>query len=673
MIMDLEVQDARKLNYHLLDDSGVERYKLSEEFIQKYINRKEPFKNEMGKLIYMRTYSRLVNDKKEKWYQTCRRVIEGTITILIRHLIHNGLPIMKDIDNTAESMYDGLFNLRWSPAGRGLWAMGTDIIYKRGLFAALNNCGFISTKNISINPAEPFTFLMDMLMLGVGVGFDTKGAETIKINELNPDEKTYVIPDSREGWVESLRLLIESRLGDLGHEVYYDYSEIRKKGLPIKTFGGISSGAKPLKLLHNQIRDILNYDNAGRYLTVTNIVDIMNLIGVCVVSGNVRRSAEIALGDNTKEFLDLKNYEVNPHRANFGWSSNNSIFNTIGMDYSEPVKRTLINGEIGYINLELAKSYGRLVDDVISKDTLIEGVNPCGEQFLEHGELCNVAEQFIINWDLTNNEQIAKDINSVFLYTKIVSLGKIHNPISRVVQGRNKRIGISMTSITDFLYKYDIETLRKLYDSSYKYIRQCDYVVSKMLHITESIKHTTIKPSGTLSNMAGVSCGIHFKYAKYYIRRVNLSKQSEYINIYKEAGYNVVDNIYDENSVVIEFPIHEQIGRKNTDVSMWEKLELAAFTQNWWSDNSVSITVDFDRETEGEHLEKALDLYQYRLKSVSFQPYNEHGFEQAPYEEITKEEYEELIKNIKDINYNQVDINTDATVEKYCTNDSCEI
>ena len=146
-----------------------------------------------------------------------------------------------------------------------------------------------------------------------------------------------MIPDTREGWVESMRLLLESYFHGTAKMVF-DYSEIRDAGEPIKGFGGVSSGPEPLEEVHEDIRKVLD-KNSGSPITITTIVDIMNLIGKCVVAGNVRRTAEIVFGDpHNEEYLDLKNYKVNPHREMYGWTSNNSIFAELGMDYTRPQK-----------------------------------------------------------------------------------------------------------------------------------------------------------------------------------------------------------------------------------------------------------------------------------------------------------------------------------------------
>src|SRR6185503_3180010 len=186
------------------------------------------------------------------------------------------------------------FEGKWSPPGRGLWMLGTEFVNGRNDSSALQNCGFVSTEFIATDLASPFSRLMNMSMLGVGVGFDTRGADIIRLRYPSEDSaRVTVIEDSREGWCKSLETLLESYLIDNRRRPVFDYSDIRRKGSPIAGFGGTSAGPKPLRQLHTRIRKLLD-NRHDDILTSTDIVDIMNMIGKCVVAANVRSSAEIA-------------------------------------------------------------------------------------------------------------------------------------------------------------------------------------------------------------------------------------------------------------------------------------------------------------------------------------------------------------------------------------------
>ena len=189
-------------------------------------------------------------------------------------------------------MYEKIFTFKFLPPGRGLWSMGTDITRKKNLFAALNNCAFVSTglNEVHNDIIKPFLFMMDGAMLGVGIGFDTKGSKNNIIIKKPDTNKTnlFVIPDSREGWVESLKLLLETYFYENKPKVEFDYSKIRKAGSPLKIFGGVSAGAEPLKELHRTI-DLLLKEKENEKLSSRLIVDMMNIIGKCVIAGNIRK------------------------------------------------------------------------------------------------------------------------------------------------------------------------------------------------------------------------------------------------------------------------------------------------------------------------------------------------------------------------------------------------
>ena len=240
----------------------METFKLSENFINKYKRRKAPFGfNGLGELVYMRTYSRIKdNGKNEMWWETCQRVVEGTYSMQKNWIDHHQLGWNAwQAQRSAQEMYERIFYMKFLPPGRGLWAMGTKLTNEKGLYATLNNCAFVSTETIKDDIAKPFTFLMDASMLGVGVGFDVKGAGQITVKGPNKTRglDLYIIPDTREGWIESVKLLIESYFLGI-QELEFDYTQVRPAGESIKGFGGITSGPEPLEESHNLIRKILN-------------------------------------------------------------------------------------------------------------------------------------------------------------------------------------------------------------------------------------------------------------------------------------------------------------------------------------------------------------------------------------------------------------------------------
>ena len=653
------------------------RFNLSEKFLDNYKRKQAPFGfNGLGELVYMRTYSRIKDDgKNEMWWETCQRVVEGTYNmqkkwIESHHLGWNAWQAQR----SAQEMYDRMFNMKFLPPGRGLWAMGTPITEERGLYAALNNCAFVSTENLKEDLSKPFCFLMDASMVGVGVGFDTKGAEQFVVRgpKQDRDVETYVIPDTREGWVESVRRLLDSYfLGITG--VDFDYSKIRGEGEPIKGFGGVSSGHEPLKEVHEAVSQCLD-KNVGEPITITTIVDIMNLIGKCVVAGNVRRTAEIVFGDpKSEEYINLKNYKKNPHRETYGWTSNNSVFAELGQDYTDIAERICDNGEPGLAWLDNMRHYSRMKNGGDNKDHRVSGGNPCLEQSLESYELCCLVETFPHNHkDL---DDYLTTLKYAYLYAKTVTLGKTHWPETNRVMLRNRRIGCSVSGIAQFITHRGQGELRHWLETGYDKLQEYDKNYSDWFAVPRSIKTTSVKPSGTVSLLAGSTPGLHYPESRFYIRRIRLSTNSPLIKPLEKAGYKIEPAFGSEDStVVIEVPVDVGEGiRTVSEVPMWEQMALAAFMQRYWADNQVSCTVTFDPETEGPQIATALNYFQYQLKGISFLPKLELGaYKQMPYEEITEKEYDKMVKSLKRLSFRQVKGN-EADIDKFCNNDTCEI
>ena len=527
------------------------------------------------------------------------------------------------------------------------------MIHKKNLSAALNNCAFVSTEDLELNPTRPFEFLMDASMLGVGVGFDTKGRDRVMILGPKEEVEVYRIEDSREGWVNSVSKLLKAYFGVNGekmNDIEFDYSAIRPEGEPLKTFGGVSSGPRPLRELHESIRGVLN-GRIGQRMDSRAIVDLFNLIGKCVVSGNVRRSAEIAFGDpDDITFMDLKDYDKNPERAAFGWSSNNSIFARVGMDYTEVAKRLRVNGEPGLAWLENMQKFGRMEDGPNWKDKRVKGGNPCLEQSLESYELCCLVETFPARH--ASLSEYLRTLKFAYLYAKTVTLRMTHWPETNRVMLRNRRIGCSVSGIADFLGKHNLEELRQWLDEGYHTVQRWDEVYSNWFCIPRSIKTTSVKPSGTVSLLAGATPGMHFPESRIYIRRMRMSKNDPLAIPLRAAGYSVVPAIGQEDTtVVVEMPIKLAEGvRVQSEVSMFEQLQLAAFLQRYWADNQVSCTITFDPVSEGPHIAQMLQYFQYQLKGVSFLPKFDYSkYPQLPYEAIGEELYEKMTKDLKPI------------------------
>ena len=651
--------------------TNIRRFKLSEQFIMPYVNKEVPW-GPVGYVTFKRTYARrlseFVTDAEgtEEWYQTCRRVIEGMFDMQKQHVYRLGLEWNDaKAQATAKEAYDRLFTLKWTPPGRGLWMMGTKFVEERTA-AGLFNCAFRSTRELATKGGYLFSWMMDALMLGIGVGFDTLGAETLTVTEPKYTNDVLIIDDSREGWVNSVKILLDGFL--LGGKVpQFDYSAIRAAGEPIRGFGGTSSGAGPLIELHRSLKELYE-PIIGDLIDSITIVDTENLIGRCVVAGNVRRSAALAIGNKDDfEYLMMKNDQEKLYHHR--WGSNNSFHAIVGQDYTWHAKQSQVNGEPGYIWLDNARTRGRFKDGLRYDDLNVAGFNPCVEQQLEDAELCCLVETFPAKHD--SYEDYMKTLKIAYLYGKTITLSNTHWPETNAKMLKNRRIGLSQSGVIQAFNKFGRRAMLDWSDKAYEAVKVLDEEFSNWLCIPKSIRMTSIKPSGTVSLLNGSTPGIHYPEDEYYIRRIRFSAESQLLPALIEAGYHVEPDAYSPNTMCVSFPVHEDHfikGKK--DATMWEQLEIAAQYQHYWADNSVSVTVTF-QEHEQEHLKTALEMYETRLKAVSFLRYSETGYVQAPYEAITKEEYNEMASKITPIQ--RFNTNQGGTGTRYCDGEYCEI
>ena len=674
------------------EDLSLFSFRLNEDFISPYRSQKPPFGyrdaagNSVGEITFLRTYSRKKADgTKETWADVCERVINGMYSLQKDHCKKNRLPWNgAKAQASAKEAFDRLFNLKWTPPGRGLWIMGTPLVNIHKNSAALQNCAFVSTSEMSKdNPAEPFSFLMEASMLGIGVGFDDKGADKdFTIYQPKDIVTTDLIADDRESWARATGDLINSYLKPDQNTIEFDYSLIRPYGSPIATFGGTASGPEPLIKLHKAIKKMFD-GRAGQKIKAVDIADIGNLIGVCVVSGNVRRSAELFIGRNTEEFLNLKNAEKFPERNSYdsenpgwGWMSNNSIETSVGADISNIVDGIALNGEPGVIWMDMSRKYGRLIDPPNNKDWRVAGYNPCAEQSLESYECCTLVETYLNRHE--SLEDYKRTLKFAYLYAKTVTLLPTHWEKTNAIMQRNRRIGASMSGIANFADINGIPVLREWMDSGYETVKRYDNIYSEWFGIRESIKMTTVKPSGTVSILAGESPGVHWTPGgKYFLRAIRFGNDDPMLPLFRMANYRVepASESPDTTSVVF-FPIKSDAERAERDVTIFEKMAIASVAQRYWSDNSVSVTISFDSETEQKHIGTVLHMYDGQLKTVSFLPSGNFTYPQMPYTQITEEEYvNEGEMKLFPIDFAGVyaGMAADAVGESYCTTDSCEI
>lgn len=653
-----------------------EEFRLDPAFLNTYQDSQPDF-GPLGYVVYKRTYALEKPDgSMEEFWETCQRVIEGTYQIQKGHCRRLGLPWDDDkAQHSAQEAYERMFALKWLPPGRGLSKMGTETVFQKGA-ACLMNCAMVSTRNIGSKDipnafSAPFCWLMDFSMLGVGVGMDTLGAvhnpPTIHSVTDRPNY-TFLVGDSREGWVDYLRDILEAYADPTRPFPLGDFSRVRPKGSKIKGFGGTASGPESLELLTTRVCARLD-KCAGSPITVTGIVDIANSIGECVVAGGVRRTAEIMFGDSSdEEFLSLQD-PSNPDMAEWPrWASNNSVVVSSGSDFTQIAKRTAMNGEPGYLFLDNARAYGRMREDELNHDDdRAIGANPCMEQTLHDRECCCLVETFPSRCD--SYEDYQRTIKFAYLYAKTVTLIPTHDEVTNAVILRNRRIGCSMTGIQDNIAKIGMRAHLDWCDQGYNYIRALDHVYSDWLCVPRSIKHTSVKPSGTVSKLVGVREGIHQSKGEYEIQSMRINDDSPLLEPLREAGYKIEQAVKERNTVVVYFPMHYP---GHTQMTMWQQLEMTALMQYYWANNQVSVTIDFDQETEGHLIVSALEMYGHRLKGVSFLPRDSKEYVQPPKRVVTQQEYEEYRAHLKPLDLSTLHQVHEAE-ERFCDGSVCEL
>lgn len=598
---------------------------------------------QLGYITYKRTYARRIKEnfeQTEEFEQTIERVVKATKTQLQVGFTEKEEERLKEI----------LIQLKGSVAGRFLWQLGTKTVDKLGL-ASLQNCAVTLVNE----PIRPFTWAMDMLMLGSGVGYNIQReyvyelpkVKKVKIVRQDTKDADFIVPDTREGWVELLERTLRSHF-ITGRGFTFSTICVRGKGTTIKGFGGVASGPEELCGGIEQINKVLN-DRAGKKARPIDCLDIMNIIGHIVVAGNVRRSAQIAIGDmDDLQFLNAKRWDLG-NIPNWRAMSNNSIVcNDINLLPEQFWQGYIGNGEpYGLINLSLARKVGR-AGETEYPDPLVIGFNPCAEQSLADKETCCLAEIFLPN--IESKEELFEVATYLYRINKHSLTLPCHHLETEEIVHNNMRMGIGITG-----YLQATEEQRSWLSETYTKLRAYDKEYSKNKGFNPSVKLTTIKPSGTLSLLAGVTPGVHPGYSQHYIRRIRIASNSPLVNVCRQHGYEVefqrnFDGSLDNNTVVVSFPCSFPTGTVLAkDITALDQMNFVKELQRNWSDNAVSCTVYYQKEELNDIKKWLKENYNTNVKTISFLLHNEHGFDQAPLEEISKEVYDKMVAKVRPI------------------------
>lgn len=596
----------------------------------------------LAKVVYRRTYSRRDTGVLENWDQTVERAVGGNV----------------QGKNVSEAEIKELLRLgkerKAGPAGRGYWFSGTESHTRIG-GTALNNCWFLTAEEWN-----NFVIAQDLLMLGGGVGLSVEHQFTSKLPKIKKDvvivhkatkDADFIVPDSREGWCELTRRVLESFFVT-GKSFTYSTVCVRGYGETIVGFGGVASGPLPLVNFITLLCSIL-IARSGKHARPIDAADILTAIGQMVVAGNVRRSAIIIIGDAwDRDYLKAKRWDLEDlpsHRSN----ANYSVVCDNTEDLHPLFWKTYEQGEpFGIINRTNMQKYGRMGE--LKADNAI-GMNPCAEATLENGEPCNLTEMALCNME--SEEEFIAASRLMQRYSKRVTMEEYHHKVSADVIKRNRRTGNGITGCLASPF-FVPETL----DRAYTAIQDEDEKYSKELGIPRSKRTTVIKPSGTMSKV--MDCmgyeGLHAAYSRYFIQRVRFSSDDQLIPKLRAAGHFIepeqnLNGSIKAGTLVADFYVATPEGRvvADEDWDTWKQLDVLKMAQKHWADQAVSVTVYYKREDIPELKEWLKNNLQY-LKSISFLCHSEHGFKQAPKEAITQTQYEKLSAKIKPVEMDEI-------------------
>lgn len=614
-------------------------------------------------VIAMSRYARYIPEKnrRETWEETVTRLT-------------NYLKTKVTLDtNTWDELHKSVLNLEVMPSMRLLMSAGEAC--ERDNIAAYN-CSYLA-----VNNKRAFSEALYILMNGTGVGFSCERQEIAKLpeipSELKQCDDMIVVEDSKLGWAKAFKKLVSSLWeGDIPT---FDYSKVRPAGARLKVFGGRASGPEPLKKLFEFV--VQTFKGAvGRKLNSIEVHDIMCMVGEIVVVGGVRRSALISLSNLTdKRMRDAKTgawYNDNSHRG----LANNSVAYTEKPDSETFMEEWLSlvkskSGERGIFNRVAAQNqankWGR------RDPTLSYGTNPCSEIILRDKQFCNLTEVVVRENDtestLTKKVRLATilgTIQSTLTTFQFLSSEWLKNT------SEERLLGVSLTGIMDakITNSPDPKMLERLRDVS----RTTNEEYAKQFDIQPSASITCVKPSGTVSQLVDSASGIHARHNNFYIRRIRMDKKDPIYDYLKSMGVSVEDEVFrPDSTAVFSFPMKAP---KNAilrnDKTAIEQLEIWLIYQRHWCEHKPSVTIsvkDDEWPEVGSWVWKHFD----EISGVSFLPYSNHTYQQAPYEDCSEEEYKEQLaktpSRIDWADFLEQEDNTTGQQTLACTAGACEL
>ncbi len=642
---------------------------------------KKSFRNALGELVYYRSYSRWIDQesRRETYIETVDRYLG-----FMKENLGNKL---KDTEYKEIREY---ILKQWAMPSMRLFQFSGGPARNTNVCAY--NCSFIAPESF-----QDLAEIMYISMCGTGAGWSVESSNVEKFPQIMMQSgvklPTHTIPDSREGWSDSL--VVGMKAWASGKDIDFDYSIIRPEGARLKTMGGKASGPAPLVRLHQFTRQIM-LARQGRRLRNIDLHDIICMIGDCVVAGGVRRSAMISLSDlDDQEVRDAKKgafYMTQPHRM----LANNSAVYINKPSNEEFLKEWMSlvesrSGERGIFNrgslaatlperrIKALKSYKGYFDSTGQHIVGPIGTNPCGEIILQSKQFCNLSE-IVARAEDTEATLLKKIRIATIIGTYQSSL--THFPyLSKEWKEHcehERLLGVSVTGMWDCPVARKPEVLRKLKAETIRVNKE----YAKRFGINESTAITCVKPSGTLSQTVDCSSGMHPRHSKFYIRRVRISATDSLFKMLRDQGVpyfpEVGQNTETANTFVLEFPIKAPSGSIfRDDLTAIEQLEFWKVVKENYTEHNPSVTISVSND---EWIEVANWVYKNWniVGGLSFLPREDHVYKLAPYEAIDEAKYKELAKRLEHIDYSKIityekQNETDLKKELACVGGVCEI
>jgi ribonucleoside-triphosphate reductase (thioredoxin) len=630
---------------------------------------KKYFKNPLAEFVYYRTYAKWIEteNRRETWIETVGRYIS-----FMKENLKTKLK-----DSELEEIRNAILEQRVMPSMRLMQFAGPAA---RKTNVCAYNCSYIAPEKIT-----DFAEIMYISMCGTGVGFSVQSESVQKLPQIQKQTgaklKTHVVADSKEGWCDALNVGLNAWFN--GKDIDFDFSLVRPEGARLKIMGGKASGPAPLRQLLDFSRGKI-LEKQGRRLTNIDVHDICCMIGQIVVVGGVRRSAMISLSD--LDDLEMRNakmgqfwvtapqrtmannsaiYEEKPSTAEFmdEWlslvksgSGERGIFNRGALDKQLPERRVKTNGE-----------------------KYPYGTNPCGEIILKSKQFCNLSE-VVCRADDTEKTLLEKIKLATILGTyqaTLTNFGYLGEEWKNNCE-QEALLGVSLTGQWDCPIVRDEKVLRKLRSEAIR----INKIYAKKFGIKESTCITTTKPSGTVSQVVDSSSGMHPRHAAYYIRRVRIGKTDSLFRMLKDQAipfYPEVGFTPDTASTfVIEFPVKAPDGAITKDsIGAIDQLEHWKMVKKNYTEHNPSTTISVGTDEWIKVGNWVYENWDY-VGGLSFLPRSDHVYQLAPYEEIDKARYEEMIKRVDHIDFSKIlayeqKDETNLKQELACAGGVCEI